>query len=165
MSTLKIQITKRRDGSAVLRCERADGSTTWQKQAGRQAAFFPLHDLIHFAVEQELGYTEAFFGLIARGWDIEDTTGKGARGSLPPEAVAAELIVGLLMSESASGVEWSAEEFKEQAALYAASRGAAVSFDLTDEQLERIRTAARALHERWGMVPPGGVLELEFRRD
>jgi len=29
---LRIQITKRRDGSGVLRCLRADGSLTWQKQ-------------------------------------------------------------------------------------------------------------------------------------
>ena len=71
----------------MLRCVRADGSLTWQKQTDRHAAFFALHDLTHFAVETTLGYARGFFGLIAEGWDFEDTGGKGARGPLPPEAI------------------------------------------------------------------------------
>jgi hypothetical protein len=43
---LLIQITKRTGGGAVLRCARSDGSVTWQKQDGKYAAFFALHDLI-----------------------------------------------------------------------------------------------------------------------
>ena len=39
----------------MLRCVRADGSATWQKQTDRHAAYFALHDLTHFAVETELG--------------------------------------------------------------------------------------------------------------
>jgi len=60
---LSIQITKRSDGGGVLRCVRADGSVTWQKQTARHAAFFALHDLTHFAVETTLGYRQGFFGL------------------------------------------------------------------------------------------------------
>lgn len=74
--TLKIQITKRSDGGGVLRCTRADGSVTWQKQTDRHAAFFALHDLTHFAVESLLGFRRGFYGLMAEGWEIEDTTGK-----------------------------------------------------------------------------------------
>ena len=84
---MRVQITKKADGSGVLRCVRADGSVTWQKQPDRHAAFFALHDLTHFAVETTLGYRQGFFGLVAEGWDFEDTGGKGARGPLPPEAV------------------------------------------------------------------------------
>ena len=83
---MRVQITKKADGSGVLRCVRADGSVTWQKQTDRHAAYFALHDLTHFAVETSLGLRRGFFGLIAEGWDIEDTTGKGTRGPLPPEA-------------------------------------------------------------------------------
>lgn len=64
----------------MLRCVRADGSATWQKQESRHAAFFALHDLTHFAVESTLGFQRGFFGLIAQGWEIEETTGKQARG-------------------------------------------------------------------------------------
>src|SRR6185437_11388716 len=72
---MKIQFTKKADGSAVFKCVRPDGSVTWQKQEGKHAAFFPLHDLTHYAVETELGFRRGFYGLIAEGWEIAETTG------------------------------------------------------------------------------------------
>ena len=95
---MRIEIVKRADGAGVLRCVRPDGSVTWQKQT-RHAAHFALHDLTHYAVETALGYRRGFFGLIAEGWDIEDTSGKGGRGALPAEALEVERIVGLFDSE------------------------------------------------------------------
>jgi hypothetical protein len=80
---LRVQMTKRPDGSGVLRCTRADGSVTWQKQNARHAPFFALHDLTHFAVESALELPRGFFGLVAEGWDLDDLTGKGTRGPLP----------------------------------------------------------------------------------
>src|SRR5207237_7810377 len=62
-SSLTIQFTKRTDGAAVLKCIRDDGSVTWQRVDDKQAAFFPLHDLTHYAVETELGFRQGFFGL------------------------------------------------------------------------------------------------------
>lgn len=50
-----IRMTKQADGGAVLHCVRADGSVTWRRHEGRQAAFFPLHDLSHYPVETGLG--------------------------------------------------------------------------------------------------------------
>src|SRR5579864_3783742 len=107
---LKIQITKRPDGSGLLRCLRADGSVTWQKQE-RHAAYFALHDLTHFAVESTLGFRHGFYGLIADGWDVDDTTGNGPRGPLPDEAVEVEYFVGSFDQERAAGTTWTAEEF------------------------------------------------------
>src|SRR4051794_36473887 len=107
---LKVEIVKQQDGSGLLRCTRGDHSVTWQKQT-THAAHFALHDLTHFAVEAVLGHRNGFFGLLAAGWAIEDTTGKGARGSLPDEAVEVEKIVGLFDIERTSGTLWSAEEF------------------------------------------------------
>ena len=69
--SLIIHFTKRTDGGALLKCVRADGSTTWQRQDEKNAAFFPLHDLTHYAVETELGFRRGFYGLIAEGWDID----------------------------------------------------------------------------------------------
>lgn len=157
-----IEIEKRADGSSLLRCTRGDGSVTWQKTKSRHGAYFPLHDLIHYAVETVLGIRSGFFGLVEQGWDIEETTGKGAKGPLPPEATTMELIVGLLTSESASDQEWSATEFSEQAAVYAASRGADVDLDLTDSQLRALRSEVLRLHELWGAVPTDASLRLEF---
>jgi hypothetical protein len=45
--------------------------------------------------------------------DIEDTTGKGARGPLPDEAGEVESVVGLFDSERGSGTLWTADEFAQ----------------------------------------------------
>src|SRR5438093_13641388 len=108
---MKIQITKRKDGGTVLKCVRADGSETWQKVEGRQAQFFPFHDLTHYAVESELGVRDAFFDLIAQGWSIDETGRKRAEGELPEGAHFAENLVGTLDRERASLTTWTAEEF------------------------------------------------------
>jgi hypothetical protein len=149
-----VQIVKRTDGGGVLRCTRDDGSVTWQKQ-GRHAPFFALHDLTHFAVETTLGFRRGFFGLMAEGWDVEDTTGKGKRGPLPPEAGEAEQIVGLFSAESASGVIWSMDEFNEYASVMALRR-------LTGEEIARVKAKRSELFKQWFDLPPDGTLELTF---
>ena len=58
MPELLIRIKKKTDGAAALSCIRPDGTTTWQRQDGRLGAFFPLHDLTHYAVETVLGFIE-----------------------------------------------------------------------------------------------------------
>jgi len=161
---LLITITRRTDGGAVLRCVRADGTETWQHQRGRQAAFFPLHDLTHLSVESTLGYRRGFFGLIAEGWDIEDTGGKGERGALPAEAVVVEHLVGSFDLERAGAVHWTAASLHEQASLFAAGRGLPPPPPLDDATLDRVRDRIRELHHRWIGTPPGQTLELTFDR-
>src|SRR5580692_7897135 len=139
---LQIEIVKQPDGSGVLRCTREDGSVTWQKQP-KHGAHFALHDLTHFAVETALGYRHGFFGLIAEGWEVEDTTGKGARGALPAEAIEVERIVGLFDSERASGVLWTIEEFNEFAPR-----------PLTEAEIQRVRALRGELFQRWSAIDP-----------
>jgi hypothetical protein len=157
-----IEITKRTGGSATLRCKRADGSIAWQKQDGPNARFFPLHDLTHYAVETVLRSTHGFFGLIADGWEIDDTTGKGARGPLPDEALAIEQIVGILDAERASDTALSASEFNKYSAEYAALHGTPPPNTLTDEQLGRVRSLRDEMHQRWFLLAPGETVELSF---
>lgn len=54
------------------------------------ARFFPLHDLAHYALETVLSATHGFYGLVAAGWEIDDSTSKDTRGPLPDGAVAIE---------------------------------------------------------------------------
>ena len=152
---MKVQIAKKADGSGVLRCVRDDGSVTWQKQTDRHAAYFALHDLTHFAVETALGLRRGFFGLIAEGWDIDDTTGKGARGPLPPEAGEAEMIVGVFSAERAGGSIWTVEEFNECAKM-SGTRA------LTLDEIVRVKKKRSELFQQWSAVAPGATLELEF---
>jgi hypothetical protein len=147
---VQIEIAKQPDGAGVLRCIRQDGSVTWQKQT-KHAAHFALHDLTHFAVETVLSYRRGFFGLIAEGWDVDDTTGKGKRGMLPAEAIEVEKIVGLFDSERASSVLWSTEEFNTFAPRA-----------LNDAEIQKIRGLRSVLFRQWSAIAPGQKLELEF---
>lgn len=162
MAALRIQITKRPDGGAVLKCIRADGSETWQKQQGHQAAFFPLHDLTHFAVEAELGIRNAFYGLIASGWSIEDTGARGVAARLPADAIFVENVVGTLDSERASGSRWTADEFNENTERFAANGGRPAPRKLTDDELALVRKRRAELFTRWHELPAGETLELTF---
>jgi hypothetical protein len=147
---LIVEIVKRADGGGVLRCTRADGSVTWQKQT-RHAMYFALHDLTHFAVESTLGFRRGFFGLISEGWEIDDTTGKGSRGRLPEEAIEVEHIVGMFDTERGSGTFVTAEDF-----MHAPRR-------LTEDEIARVRACRGDLFSRWSAVQPGGTLELRFQ--
>jgi len=147
---LRIEILKPPNGAGVLRCTRQDGSVTWQKQM-RQSPYFALHDLMHYAVESALGYRHGFFGLIAGGWDIEDTGGKGVRGVLPSEAMEVEQIVGLFQGEQTSSTLWTTEQFNTFAPR-----------PLTDTDIRNVRRLRRELFERWFAIPPGDKLELRF---
>lgn len=150
---VRIQITKRADGAGILRCTRDDGTVTWQKQQ-RHAAHFALHDLTHYTVETILGSTHGFFGLVNAGWEIDDTTGKGARGPIPREAAEIESLVGLLDSERASGSAWTLQEFQEF--------GSPAAHRLTEDIISAMRQRRAHLFTQWAAVPPGGTLELQF---
>ena len=146
---LRIEIVKRADGVGLLRCTREDGSIAWQKQS--QATHFAFHDLTHYAVERALGYRRGFFGLIAEGWEFEDTTGKGSRGALPTEALEVERIVGLFDAERNSGELWSREEFNRFAPR-----------ELTEADIQDVRRLRAELFAQWSAIAPGEKLELTF---
>ena len=160
MDPLQVRFKKTADAVA-LTCSRADGSTTWQRQEGPRARFFVLHDLTHFAVEMVLGCREAFYGLVASGWNITDFESRVDR--LTGEALRVETLVGLLDMERADGVPRTAEELNAQAALHYRSRD--VSDEppvVTEAELGEVRRLRNELFSRWASVPFGESLELEF---
>jgi hypothetical protein len=159
---LIIQFTKRTDGRALLKCIRDDGSATWQKQEGNHALFFPVHDLTHYAVETEQSFSRGFYGLIAAGWEIEETTGKTPRGPLPDEAIEVEYIVSALAAERASGAVSAAEEFNQLANTFAGAKGLPQPRPLTEADLKRVRSRMDELFLHWRTLPPGDTLELAF---
>lgn len=162
---LRIHLTKRPDGGAILKCVRPDGSETWQKQQGQSAAFFPLHDLTHYAVESELGIRDAFYGLIASGWTIDETGQRGVAARLPLDALFVESVVGTLDTERASGSRWTAAEFNESIARHAARGGRPAPRPLTDDDLARIRRRRAELFTQWHELPARRALELIFAPD
>jgi len=155
---MRIQLKKGRDGPATLACVRADGSRTW----GKEHPFFPVHDLTHCAVESVLGFDEAFFGLIARGWDIDDFAKPRASRTMPFQSIVAEHVAGVFDRERALPAPLSVGEFNETvfASLPAVQR---VAFQpLTDVQVSRVRELRSTLEERWHALPVGATLVVEF---
>jgi hypothetical protein len=110
--------------------------------------------MTHFAVESVLRYRRGFFGLIAEGWDVEDTTGKGKRGALPAEASDVEVIVGVFDSERACGQLWTADEFNTFTPRA-----------LSQAEILNIRAVRGRLFQQWSAVEPGDKLELQFALD
>jgi hypothetical protein len=159
---MNIEIAKHPNGKGVLRCTRADGTVAWQRQSERHALHFVHHDITHYVTESELGLTSAFFGLIAAGWEIEETTGLSARGPLPAEAVLAEHLVGLLDVERATLDTWPASYILEQ--LHSAGVPALNTHGtrITDEALSRIRARRAQLSTAWHELADGGTLVLPF---
>lgn len=160
--TLRVDFEKRTDGDVIMRCTRADGTTLWQRHAGARAVFFAYHDLTHLAVERALGITHGFFGLIASGWEIADTEGRGTRGPVPESAVTVENLVGLFDRERAGGSNWTATEFNEAARMYAEMHGHAAPPTLTDDEITRARDEVASLHTAWRDTQPGAVLRVDF---
>lgn len=158
---LRVQFTKRPDGSVILRCTRKDNSATWQRH-DKQPEFYSHHDLSHFAVETVLGLSTGFYGLIADGWDITEMDGKGPRGRLPGDGSLAEYIVGLFTQERSGIVgQLTAAEFNAQMEQIT---GHPMKNPLSDSQLNAVRDRITALYREWAELPRGSTLDLAFDR-
>lgn len=143
----------------TLACFRDNGTTSYT----RLHPFFPLHDLMHYAVETTLGYRKAFWGLIEQGWEFQTFEQKDpATGRishpLPAEALLAENLVGLLQLIETGSI--SAEPEEIQACLSA--QGNPVPQEMTPDNLAAIRVLFATLRDDWQRLPPGGALELAF---
>lgn len=159
---LAIRFKKNADGTSALSCTRADGSATWQRQQSASANFFPKHDLTHFAVETVLGVPDGFYGLISRGWNMEDFGTPWLRGALPERAAIVELIVGMLDLERASATTYPAVEYREKVREWCSARGIAGEITLDDEKLDAIRKLRGELFARLDATSPGDSLQLGF---
>jgi hypothetical protein len=165
MPDLLIRIKKKTDGSAALTCTRADGSVTWQRQDGQLGRFFPLHDLTHYSVETSLGFSQAFFGLLAEGWDMSDFGRDSMRGKAPEQAFLAELIVGFFDLERITGDLGTVEDFNEKIVTWYRDNDRPIpSFRLTRSDIEKIRALRAEVFAKWQALPPGDALEIPFER-
>jgi hypothetical protein len=155
-----IRIKKGSDGRTALSCIRADGTTTWQRQEGAQATFFPKHDLTHYAVETALSQREGFYGLIAAGWNFSDFGSPWPRGRLPLEASISEMIVGFFDLERRIGERVTADELNQRLAEYCADSGLLAPRQLTEDDLARVRERREEMFAKWDAVRPGDALEI-----
>lgn len=158
-----VRFKKSKERVTTLTCIRSDGSATWSKlKPGMES-----HDLAHYVVEKELGFQNAFFGLLDRGFQISDfelprehRPRELTPANLPHEALQTEHIVNLLQIEYFN----SGEDPAFLATLAAALDRQELPFPkgLDETAVERIREKFRELIFTWRMLPPGETLELAF---
>ncbi len=158
LAALTIQLKKGRDGPSSLACVRADGTCTWS----RLHHFFPAHDLTHCAVESVLGFSRAFFGLVASGWEIDSFASRELRAGMPAEALWAENAVGLFDLERTQGRPFDAAAFNEALASSLQVQNVAPCRPVTDDELMRVRALRDELVGRWWALAPGETLEVPF---
>ena len=157
-----IRIKKNPDGRTSLSCTRADGTTTWQRLEGGQAAFFPRHDLTHYAVETVLGHRQGFYGLVAAGWDMSDFGSPWPRGKIPAIANLSEMIVGFFDLERQSGEFGLANDLNDNLERFCSENSLPAPYRLSEDDLARVRQKRGELFARWDTLKPGDALELPF---
>lgn len=139
----------------TLTCIRDDGSVTWT----HLYRGFVQHDFAHYVVETTLNFDNAFFGLVAKGYDIPDFSAPKAERpfAIPEEAIETEPIVALLQADLLEALGYSGESdgiFRDHSA--------SLPVGVTDEQLEIMRQKLRGLLGRWDDLPPGASMTLRF---
>lgn len=166
---LTIAFTRRPDGDTIFRLTRANGTATWQRTAGATGAFFPPHDLTHYAVETVLRHTRGFYGLVADGWDLDDFGAPWPRGRLI-NIDPSELIVGFLdRTGLGDRTTANAAALNDTAVTFFASprsdpASAARWRPVHDAELAAVRARARELVAAWHALPVGETLTLAFDR-
>jgi hypothetical protein len=159
---LRIVFTKDKQGGEAhsLRVERENGTSDWMPTT----PFFVEHDITHFAVETTLGFQEAFWGLMSKGWSFSNFEDRqpGSRKAvqLPPEAYITEGLVGAIQVDHMHG-PFSYEGFLKVLRESHEALGATPPV-ITSEQLTSIRELKNQLIVRWKELAPGDRLEITF---
>ncbi|MGW9684355.1 hypothetical protein [Flagellimonas sp. 2504JD1-5] len=158
-----IQFKKNSSKPSTLTCIRADGSRTWDKLQ----IDFELHDLAHFAIETELGFTNAFYGLLSKGYDIQDFAlpieqrpKELISKNLPPESLQTEHIANLLLiGHYQKNIS---SDFINQLKGILRENDLAFPEVLTPERLKKINSHFQELILKWNALEEGEILELLF---
>lgn len=159
-----IKFAKHANRPPTMNCVRDDGSATWFTASAANGDYFVSHDLLHYAVEAILGYTTAFYGLVAAGRDLNDFgSTEGVKDERPnsAEAMDAERLVGLIQTLSAHG---SSPGYEAVADAWAAAPEphSSSKVPVTEAQLTEIYIVWGKLVRRWQTIDVNGAMELTF---
>jgi len=160
---LQIAFKKHQNKPNTLSCTRKDGSQTWSKIHPGLA----IHDLIHYAVETTLDFQNAFYGLLAQGYNIEDFALPRAERpiallpkNLPFEAFYTEFVVGLFQMETLSGEPY--PDFNGLLKAIYAEKKLEGFRPLSEKQIQVIRLKIKMLNQSWKKTAFNEALILAF---
>lgn len=132
------------------------------------------HDAIHWIVEETLGLSSGFWGMIAGGLhpeqvqDMAKAAGHASAGRAGvPDASIIELLQAERLVECFEAALWSggADATSIRQMGEAGCTTSHVTFpDVTDDQLEQAMVRVLALHEEWTPAPVGHSLFFDWSR-
>jgi hypothetical protein len=162
MPSLLFRLKKRADAAAQLTLVREDGTRT-TGPVGSAEGYFPVHDLTHYAIEQTLGLSEGFLGLVASGWEIGDFEVKGTAKRLSHETIFAEIAAGELSRQILTRDPSSLQDFLWAIDLTIQQHSPGPGRpSISESQFAVIRELISTEWRRWRELPASGTLELTF---
>lgn len=159
-----VQFKKEIHKPSTLTCIRDDGSKTWTKMHPG----IEIHDIAHFVVEKALGFKDAFYGTIAKGYNIGDfelPRDERSKDLIPSnlsvQARQVEHIVNLiqvfLFNQDAEGdILASMRNILDE-------KGIDFPKALGREKMLRILKRIKRLMAKWESLEAGEIIELEFK--
>lgn len=154
-AAVKIVLTHKAGRTRML-CRRADGSVT----SADLGPSLPGHDLAHFIVERTFRLPSGFFVNVAQGYSLRQLSDAATIRSLGAEPYVAEVLARAL-GELSTGA-CSCEQFPHRVATELEAMGLAVPAGVTPQSAERMLAELGMLIRRFGELPAGESLELEF---
>jgi hypothetical protein len=153
-----LQITKNAGKPHVISYKRDDGTVTWMYADD----FFVRHDLSHYCIEKNLGFTKAFMGMLNAGMDVKDFEDREKRQTMiiDKEALYAENMANLFLMEIAQS---DFEDFNQTAKDTFGSWNKKIPPPtLLQHEILSIRESLRSLFELWDELPVGETMDLLF---
>lgn len=161
---LSIRIKKERNSPSVMTVKRSDGTKTYAKLE----ANFEIHDIAHYIVEKQMGFKNAFYGLLSQGYQINEfQLPKEERPkvlwpqNMPQEALITEHLVNLLT------IDFMQPETKMDIlkTLETILKDKELSFpeSLDNEKIASMQKGLSDLMVRWNELNSRQELKLELR--
>ena len=150
-----IKITKKNNRNTLV-CTREDGTFT-KSELGPK---LPFHDMAHYVMEKKFNIQGGFYGMIAKGYSVEQLSDKNIIKTLGEESWLSEILaraLGSLHTRACSKEQFIPLIQEELSGKYTIPMPA-----ITEETVSEILDEYRALIERWNALPNGGSVKLQF---
>ncbi|MGI9550485.1 MAG: hypothetical protein ACR2MT_04750 [Aurantibacter sp.] len=161
---LSIRVKKEPNSQSVLTVGRPDGTTTYSRIHNN----FEIHDIAHYVVEEQLGFKNAFYGLLSQGYQIDEfQLPKEIRPirlrpeHIPQEALVTEHLVNLLTIDFMQP-ESKMDIFQTFKTILI-DKNLPFPKSLDNEKLASIQKGLSDLMYRWNELKNGQELTLELR--
>jgi hypothetical protein len=160
LDKVKVQYTKKSGKYDEFKCIRKDGSI--------HAVMMPKigslpHDLVHFVVEKELKMENGLYAHVEKklidGYYLKLETAKNAEQSAI-DTKYAESLVECFQAEFNSGNQ--TPQYLQEILNVTCSARHISHFEITPQQIEKIRTSLDEMNQIWSKIKIGQMLELEF---